>query len=138
MAGVQYIAKKRARFTAMCGQVNIPWGTPVYLNGEFLENSDGALLCAVTSKNAHEFFARDNDGNGAERGALTLAIIKTLEKRDKAHQQRWDAVWADALCEKYKRTEHDDFWLWNHDFYEAPVEDLRYIAGLVGATGAGA
>lgn len=133
MASVQYIAKKRARFTAMCGQVNIPWGTPVYLNGEFLEDSDGALLCAVTSKNAHEFFARNDDGDGAERGALTSSIAKALEKRDKEHQRRWDAIWADPLCQKYRRVEHEDFWVWNHAFYEAPVTDLRHIAMLAGA-----
>ena len=42
-------------------------------------------------------------------------------------------VWADPLCQNYKRPEHEDFWIWNHDFYDAPVEDLRHIAALVGA-----
>ena len=42
-------------------------------------------------------------------------------------------MWADPLCQKYKRPEHEDFWIWNHDFYDAPVEDLRHIAALVGA-----
>ena len=41
-------------------------------------------------------------------------------------------VWADPLCQKYKRPEHEDFWIWNHDFYDAPVEDLWHIAALVG------
>lgn len=26
----------------------------------------------------------------------------------------------------------EDYWLWNHEFYNAPIEDLRYIAKLVG------
>lgn len=54
MERVQYITKQRARFKAMCGPVNIPWGTSVDLVGEFLQRG-GAPLCAVTSKNAHEF-----------------------------------------------------------------------------------
>lgn len=33
--------------------------------------------------------------------------------------------------------EHEDFFLWGHAFYEAPVEDLRHIAALIGARGDG-
>ena len=25
------------------------------------------------------------------------------------------------------------FWLWNYEFFNAPVEDLRHIANLIGA-----
>ena len=31
---------------------------------------------------------------------------------------------------RYRRADHADFWVWSHDFFEAPVEDLRHIAGL--------
>lgn len=133
MERVQYIAKKRARFQAVCGQVNIPWGTTVYLDGEFLQTCDGAVLCAVTSRNAHEYFARNDDGAGRERGELTNAIRAQLEKRDEEYQRRWDAVWDDAAAQKYRRAEHDDFWVWNHAFYEAPISDLMHIAKLIGA-----
>lgn len=133
MERVQYIAKKRARFQAVCGQVNIPWGTTVYLDGEFLQTSDGAILCAVTSKNAHDYFARNDDGAGRERGELTIAIKAQLEKRDAGYQVRWDAVWDDTVAQKYRRAEHDDFWVWNHAFYEAPIPDLMHIAKLIGA-----
>ena len=61
------------------------------------------------------------------------AIVTTLKKQDEAHQHRWNKVWSDKLCQKYKRPEHEDYWIWSFDFYNAPVEDLRYIAGLVGA-----
>lgn len=132
MEKVQYIVKRRARFNSKSGPVNIPWGTSVDLVGEFLER-DGAQLCAVTSKNAHEFFARNDDGQGQERGRLTMAIKDTLEQKDANHQARWDKVWEDPLCQKYRREEHADFWVWNHAFFEAPVEDLRHIADLVGA-----
>ena len=134
MERVQYIAKKRARFTVMGAPVNIPWGTPVDMVDGFLQR-DGAILCATTSKNAHEYFARNDDGNGQERGALTTAILDRLAKRDKDHQNRWNLVWEDRVCQQYRRQEHADFWLWNHAFYEAPVEDLRHIARLIGARG---
>lgn len=60
---------------------------------------------------------------------IQLILIK-LAKQD--HQkERWGRVWEDPLCRKYKRPEHEDFWIWNYDFYNAPVEDLRYILKLV-------
>lgn len=93
---------------------------------------DGKPLCADRSQNAYDFFARNDDGNGLERGKLTQAIRKTLEKKDKDHQIRWDKVWADPLCQKYKRAEHADHWLWNHEFFNAEIPDLRHIAALVG------
>ena len=137
MERVQYITKQRARFKAMCGPVNIPWGTSVDLVEGFLLR-DGAPLCAITSRNAHEFFARNDDGNGQERGALTNAIYDKTAKRDKNWQARWDRVWEDPVCQKYRRTEHSEHWLWNHAFYEAPVEDLRHIARLIGLREVGA
>ena len=42
-------------------------------------------------------------------------------------------MWEDALCQKYKKPEHEDYLLWNHDFYNADIEDLKYIANLIGA-----
>lgn len=127
-----YIVKSRARFKSLSGQVNLPWGTQVTLHEKTLYH-DGKPLCFVTSEMAHEHFSRDDDGNGEERGKLTIAIKNTLNKQDKDHQARWDKVWADPRCQKYKRPEHKDFWLWNHEFYEAHIVDLRYIAKLVGA-----
>ena len=61
------------------------------------------------------------------------AIISTLEKRDADYQARWDKIWESPLCQHYKRPEHEDHWLWNHSFYEAPVLDLWQIATAVGA-----
>lgn len=127
-----YITARRARFVAIDGRrVNIPWGTALELADGFLL-LDGAALCAVTSQNAHDHFARNDDGDGLERGRLTAAIISRLAKRDTNHQKRWDLVWADPACQKYRRMDHADHWLWNHEFFEAPLGDLRHIAGLVG------
>ena len=101
---------------------------------------NGQLLCVDTSQNAHEFFSQDDDGNGLQRSKLVTAILARLEvppnageKLQAEIQSRWDKVWEDSLCQKYKRSEHEDFWIWNHDFYDAPVVDLRHIAALVGA-----
>lgn len=129
---MEYIVKRRARFNAITGPVNLPWGTAVEEQDGFLVR-DGLQLCAVTSQNAFDYFAKNGDGNGVERGRLTISIMDTLAKRDADHQNRWNKVWEDPRCQKYRRADHADFWLWNREFYEAPVEDLRHIADLVGA-----
>ena len=106
--------------------------TEVSVEGRFLYYQ-GKSICSVTSNNAHTYFSQNDDGNGAQRGSLVRAIKNTLERKDSNYQNRWDKVWDDQLCQKYKRPEHEDFWLWNHDFYNASIEDLKYIANLIGA-----
>lgn len=127
-----YIARRRARFDGISGPVNIPWGTPLEAEGGYILLA-GKPICTTTSQNAYDNFVQGDDGRGRERGALVAAILGRLEKRDAQHQTRWNKVWGDDACQKYKRPEHQDFWLWNHDFYNAPIDDLRHIASLIGA-----
>lgn len=127
-----YVTVKRAKFKGISGPVNLPYGTQVECENGFIRK-DGKKICRITSHNAHEFFSPDDDGNGLERGKLVQAIKKTLENRDAEYQARWNKVWEDGVCRKYKRIEHEDFWLWNHEFFCAPMCDLWHIARLVGA-----
>ena len=130
---MEYITHRRFKRNAICGEVNLPFGT-------LCEERDGVIfrgelpLCFSGSENAHQYFSRDDDGNGVERGKLTQAIQKNLAKRDSGYQARWDKVWDDRVCQKYKRTDSEDFWLWGHAFFNADISDLRYIANLVGVT----
>lgn len=119
MEKIPYIVKKRMRLEGIGGRVNLPYGTRLEaVDGVIIHK--GAAVCAVTSRNAHLHLARDDDGQGRER-------------RDKGYQDRWDLVWEDPVCQKYRHPEHEDFFLWGHAFFEAPVEDLRHIADLIGA-----
>ncbi len=132
MEKVRYIVKKRMREAGISGRVNLPYGTEVEaVDGMIIYK--GEAVCAVTSRNAHQYLARNDDGQGRERGALTMAITSLLEKRDKGYQDRWDLVWEDEISQKYRHPEHEDHFLWGHAFFEAPVEDLRHIADLIGA-----
>lgn len=128
---MNYITIKRAKFHSLSGAVNLAYGSHAQCVDGVLYTGDNAL-CGDHSQNAYDFFARNDDGNGLIRGKLTQAIRKTLEKRDKFHQDRWDKVWEDPICQKYKRAEHADYWLWNHEFFNANIPDLRQIAALVG------
>ena len=128
----RYITRKRARIEGICGKVNIPYGTALETKDGYLLY-EGSRLCVVTSQNAYDFFTQNDDGMGQERGELLNRIIPKLEKRDAGYQARWGKIWEDALCQKYKRPDQEEHWIWNFDFYNGPVEDLRYIAALIGA-----
>ena len=127
-----YLARKRARFEGICGHVNIPYGTTLTVQDGFIMWK-GQQVCGITSQNAYDFFSQNDDGMGRERGDLVGRILSKLQKRDAGYQARWNKVWEDSRCQKYKRPEHEDHWIWNFDFYNGPVEDLRYIAALIGA-----
>lgn len=127
-----YLCRKRARFDGISGQVNIPYGTALICQDGFLMHQNKPL-CGITSQNAYDFFSQNDDGMGRERGDLVGRILSKPQKRDSGYQARWNKVWEDARCQKYKRPEHEDHWIWNFDFYNGPVEDLRHIAGLIGA-----
>lgn len=124
-----YIAKKRARFHAICGDVNIPYGTELTAKDGFLY-LDGNPICCTSSQNAYDYFSQNDDGCGEERGKLTTEILKRMSKPGTNHQERWNKIWEDQICQKYKRPEHED-WVWNYDFYNAPTFDLWHIKRLI-------
>ena len=127
---IPYIVRRRARFLSICGPVNLPYGTEVSSDGAFL-TVNGEKLCSITSQNAYDFFSRNDDGHGLERGKLVKDIQRTLERRDAKHQARWDKLWADAGANRLRRADHKDFWVWNHNFYNADVNELRRIRLLL-------
>lgn len=137
---MQYVAHRQYKTnkTVALKQVNIPIGAKIETIGDFIAWKNMAV-CVVTSEDAHQYFARNDDGQGMLRGRLTQAIQKALrntaesEAEAIALREKWDKVWNDKLCQRYKRVEHEDYWLWNHDFFNAPIFDLYHIAALVGA-----
>lgn len=129
---MKYIVHTKFKSKAICGDVNLPAMTACECNGTVITH-EGRPISFVKSENAHQYFAIDEDGMGMVRGRLTQDIQKTLAKRDDEHQSRWDKVWEDEICRSFKRDDYDDYWLWNHEFFNADVETLRYIAKLVGA-----
>lgn len=130
---MDYVCHRRFKFIDLDSKpINIPALTlchaycdTIYYNGQ--------RACITTSENAHQFFARDDDNQGIRRGKLTQAIQSTLKARDENYQVRWDKIQSDPLLQKYSRKEHPDFWVWNHDFFNAPIWDLEYIASLIDA-----
>ena len=132
---MEYITHRRFKQLALCGPVNLPYGTECTIIDDCISTKDGEPLCLPTSENAYQYFSRNDDGRGLERGKLITAIKTALEKRDSGWQERWDKVWADLSLWRFKRREHQDHWIWNYDFYNAEITDLQRIAALVGAKG---
>lgn len=129
---MKYVVHKRFKDNAICGSINLPAMTECECE-DGLITYNNTVICYATSENAHQFFAVNEDGMGMERGRLTQSIQKALAKRDGSYQERWDKVWKDSVCEEYRRKDYEDFWLWGHDFFNADIDVLRYIAKLVGA-----
>lgn len=126
----RFIARRRARFDGIDGKVNIPYGTALTCqDGYFMHKNQ--RVCAVGSQHGMDYFVQDDDGAGRLRGELIGSIRQKLECKDADHQTRWDRVWASALCQKYRRPESDDYWLWARAFFDAPILDLQAIATLV-------
>lgn len=129
---MKYVVHRRFKDNAICGSINLPAMTECECEDGLITYNNTAI-CYATSENAHQFFAVNEDGMGMERGRLTQSIQKALAKCDGSYQERWDKVWKDSVCEEYRRKDYEDFWLWGHDFFNADIDVLRYIAKLVGA-----
>ena len=128
---MDYICFNRFKQNALCGEVNIPYGTKLDETNNIITYC-GNPICYTKSQNAYDSFARNDDGKGLERGKLTAEIIKLLNNRnDGKYQDRWDRIWGDLSLLKYKRPEHDDYWLWNYDFFNASIEELNRIKSMI-------
>lgn len=128
-----YTTIKRYRRKGIGGDFNIPWGTALERRDDGILYHDNRPVCVARSYASHEHFCRDDDGNGAARGKLSHAIIKALGGYHRETTPEWEAVWSDETAGKYRRKDHKDYWLWDDAFFNAPLEDLRHIAGIVGA-----
>lgn len=126
---MKYIVYNRYKAISNSGQINLP----VFTECEEANNIiyyNGKQICFSTSEDAHQHFARNDDGQGLKRGELIQSIQKELRKQYK-HQERWNKIWGAPSLLRYKRPEHVDHWLWNHAFFNAPIVDLEYILKLV-------
>ena len=127
---MKYLVTKRFKTKAICGEVNLAYGTECFSQGNVIYRQDKQPLCLITSENAHMYFTVNDDGLAKERRQLIEDIAKLLSD-EKRMEKRWDVVWNDLTCRKYKRKEFADFWLWNHDFYGASLDDLQYIKKIL-------
>ena len=130
---MNYIAYKTFEGKALCGDIIVPKEAECICPKSIIKYN-GKSICFNTSANAHEYFMRNDDGKGMERGDLINEIFDLLNTEDEAlAKARWEAVEEDETCQKYRKDNTPGTWLWNHDFYNADIADLEYIKDMIEA-----
>lgn len=103
--------------------------------GDHFVDDEGRWMCLVHSQKAFDCLVGDDDRYGIERGALIEEIDQMFawDISEEIIRKRLLALWNDETALLYNRggTIDDTPWLWNEDFYQANMEDLRYIHDLL-------
>ena len=106
--------------------------------GAFIAIPPGKAICTPTSSQGHRYFAINNDGQGLVRGALTYAIAYSERERihKNGHVFRFSEEEIETLERDWKHFLRDDpgVILFNHDFFTAPVEELKRLAEAINIT----
>lgn len=129
---MKYITHHRFRGPALCGQqLNIPYGTELGTEGFSIVLPDGRMVCYSTSENAKRHFARNDDGKGLERGALTHAVA--YSRRDAGNGCRFTEAETETLVRDWPHflRQDVDTVLFNERFFEADVEELKALASAL-------
>lgn len=130
-----YITTKRFKRKGIDGDFNIPYGKVIESENGYLW-LDGKRICSEKSAVIREYFSRDDDGLGQKRSKIAHSIIDAMLMRDgetkKDWQKRWDVLWEDSVCNKYRKDYSETTFLWSIEFYNAPLLDLYHIAALAG------
>lgn len=130
-----YITTKRFKRKGIDGNFNIPYGTSIESDNGYLWQN-GKRICSEKSAVIREYFARNDDGLGLKRSEITKSIIEAMLIRSgetkEDWQKRWDVLWEDAICNKYRKDYSETTFLWGIEFFNAPLLDLYHIAALAG------
>ena len=126
---MKYITHNRFKKLAACGEaVNIPYGTEMETAGDFIITTEGKPICYATSEAAKMHFARNDYGQGLERGKLTWAIAYSQRVRTgpNGRQQRFTEEEIELLERKWAHFLRQDVEviLFNEDFFAAAVPEL--------------
>ena len=126
---MKYVAHRRYRGLSAFGKrLNLPYGTELETQNKFILSPEGEAICFDTSEVAKMYFARNDDGNGLERGKLTYAIA--YGKRATKDGYRFTDSERKMLTIKYSRFLRTDvdMLLFNDSFFAADVGELRELA----------
>ncbi len=126
---MKYITHHRYKGIDLCMKpINLPYGRELETVGEFIATADGRLVCAATSELAKQHFAKNDDGQGLLRGALTYAIA--YGRRDGGNGFRFSDKEIQMLLLQWSRwlRQDVDTILFNEDFFSAGPEELKALA----------
>ena len=126
-----YILVKGMKKLCHCGEVNLPFGTPAFVQDKFICVRDGDTvkpLCLEHSETAFRYFAWNGDEKGEERKDLINSCIDEMSRIYNKDEQFATLIF-DPVCMRYKRNTLDDSeWIWDRDkVHKAPIGDLKYM-----------
>lgn len=120
---MEYIAYKRFKGKGIDGIFNLPFGTIVYTDGQFLRAKDGRMICAVTSENAWEHF-RENTPEGEWRQRMLLELYRFYES-GKGDAEALQRLVPDGMQNRY----------WKNILRTMPTKELsKHYSQTVGKT----
>lgn len=91
---------------------------------------NNASICTIHSETAYRHFARNDDGKGMHRGALTRAIAFDVRKDRDERDYRLSVEEIQILQRDWSHflRQDVDAILFNHDFFNADTEELERLA----------
>lgn len=130
---MRLITHRRYKKLALCGStLNLPYGTELEASNGIIATLDGQAVCCLNSENAKKHFARNDDGKGLERGALTWAIAYSARRIKSANGAMYrfsdderETLWKD--WRRFLRTDLEMV-IFNEDFFAAEVSELQQLA----------
>lgn len=130
---MRYFVRKRARFTGIWDQVNLPYGTIVTRAGDLLYQN-GKALCTLDSSNGRKYFVLAEDGAGEKRAELVNRIEQKIEGEEPLAASAYltKRMLEDRICCKVRDEAFPHKWVWKREFYDAAIPDLEHIASLLG------
>ena len=129
-AKMQYICHRKFEGKTACGDfMTFKKGALFETVGNFIAYKEKAL-CTVSSENAYLHFARNDDGNGKERGKLTYAIAYSKRKPNKDNGFRFTDDEIEMLENEYSDwlRPNVDTIIFNYSFFNGEIERLRELA----------
>ena len=97
-------------------------------------NNDG-FMCLVSSQKSIDCLVGDDDGLGEQRGELVKRIHRILYNpfSEDHKEDQLEVLWNDttALLYAIHKTPEDGAWLWNTEYYCAPINDLKHIYSIL-------
>lgn len=128
----QYICKKRFKGQAICGQVNIPYGTILENFDNFLVTDNHDIICAITSQNCTDYFWGYDENNPDEeiRRQELAAKLNSIAPADTTEHLLDDGnIWR-----KYGHLEEfytGYIWVWDDFVSDLPIERLEYLLSCI-------
>lgn len=134
---MEYICHHRFRGVTAAGErMTISYGEKFPTIGKFIAAPPAKGICYVTSHAAHVHFARNDDGRGLRRGALTYAIA--FAPRERRHSGgkifRFSEREIAMLQRDYPHFLRQDTGtiLFNHAFFNADIDEIEKLAAALG------